>query len=165
MICFQTDNSNSIRQEPNQNESYQVVLPDGRLARPNLPRRNAIPMEMDAINLNTQIIYRTRTPNEAFQANGRLSDSSYDEIIENHVETVLKDHQVNEICSDCSSGYSTEENRGTTIRFSGRLPVSNFGMTQYITKSFYIETSPSVIISDLKAKVAKGSESMNILQR
>ena len=149
-ICVQSRRSNSVAQESNEIESCQVVLPDGRLARSNLTRRNALAAVPD------NQIHETRNYLTAKPTNMAQEDSK-EVISEKDFEKVdLEDFQLKDISSDCSSGYSTEENQTFTIRFSGRLPVSNFGMTQYITKSFYIEIFPTTKISQIKIHMAKG---------
>ena len=146
-ICVQSRRSNSVAQEANEIETCQVVLPDGRLARSNLPRRNAL-TAVPANQIQETRNYFTTIP----------SNMTEKEIIneKDFEKADLEDFQLKDISSDCSSGYSTEENQIFTIRFSGRLPVSNFGMTQYITKSFYIETFPTTKISQIKIQIAKG---------
>ena len=161
-ICIQSRRSNSVAQEANEIETCQVVLPDGRLARSNLPRRNAL-AAVPATQIQETRKYFTTIP-----SNKTEKDSKEEIINEKDFEKVdLEDFQLKDISSDCSSGYSTEENQIFTIRFSGRLPVSNFGMTQYITKSFYIETFPTTKISQIKIQIAKGfgdsSASISIL--
>ena len=149
-ICVQSRRSNSVAQETNEIESCQVVLPDGRLARSNLPRRNAL-AAVPATQIQETRNYFTAKPTSMAQ------EDSKEVISEKDFEKVdLEDFQLKDISSDCSSGYSTEENQTFTIRFSGRLPVSNFGMTQYITKSFYIEIFPTTKISQIKIHMAKG---------
>ena len=149
-ICVQSRRSNSVAQESNEIESCQVVLPDGRLARSNLPRRNAL-AAVPVTQIQETRNYLTAKPTNMAQ------EDSKEVISEKDFEKVdLEDFQLKDISSDCSSGYSTEENQTFTIRFSGRLPVSNFGMTQYITKSFYIETFPTTKICQIKIQMAKG---------
>ena len=151
-ICVESRRSNSIAQDTSEIETCQVVLPDGRLARTNLPRRNA----MTAVSATG--IQETRNYIPTKPSNMTQKDSKDEIIREKDFQKVdLEDFQLKDISSDCSSGYSTEENQTFTIRFSGRLPVSNFGMTQYITKSFYIETFPTTKICQIKIQIAKGS--------
>ena len=150
-ICVQSRRSNSVAQESNEIESCQVVLPDGRLARSNLPRRNAL-AAVPVTQIQETRNYLTTKPTNMIQQNSKnevISEKDFEKVD-------LEDFQLKDISSDCSSGYSTEENQTFTIRFSGRLPVSNFGMTQYITKSFYIEIFPTTKISQIKIQMAKG---------
>ena len=156
-ICVQSRRSNSVTQEPVEIQTCRVVLPDGRLAKANLPRRNALssipqrPQPRSIEILNYSAAETTKNSEKV-----SITDNE-DVIIETDFQKVdLEDFQLKDISSDSSSGYSTEENQNLTIRLSGRLPVSNFGMIQYITKSLYIETFATTKISELKIQIAKG---------
>ena len=155
-ICVQSRRSNSVDQEPVEIQTCRVVLPDGRLARANLPRRNALssipqgPQPRSIEIRNYSAAKTTRNSEKVY-----ITDND-DDITEKDFQKVdLEDFQLKDISSDSSSGYSTEENQNLTIRLSGRLPVLNFGMTQYITKSFYIETFATTKIFQLKVQMSK----------
>ena len=148
---------NSIRHVPTEIDACQVVLPDGRLARSNLPRRNALASIPTAKIPETQNYSTAERPKIPHEDNTKAVTLKDEVTIEKDFQKDdLEDFQLKDVSSDSSSGYSTEENQNLTIRLSGRLPVSNFGMTQYITKSFYIAIFSSARISQLKIQMAKG---------
>ena len=101
-ICVQSRRSNSVAQESNEIESSQVVLPDGRLARSNLPRRNAL-AAVPATQIQETRNYFTAKPTSMAQEDSKevISEKDFEKID-------LEDFQLKDISSDCSSGYSTE---------------------------------------------------------